>query len=576
MKQFILIFSVLILFALPSFAQEQLKHQEKFYVRPDGRFFIHKNLPCYMWISNSPNENAPKHRLTSESSPQYSNPCYFDTEGYNTFRTPSKVDTVTKIALLPKSDIIFEIYADQTDPITSIDFGKTPKFVQKDKVFFGKDLQAVVTSVDKMSGVDKIYFSIDKVPYQPYTQVLPFAKEKEYNLKVYAVDNVGDVEAVTEKIFTVDITSPQTTMEVKGDLVLDVLASRSSIVLTASDAGSGVAKIHYIFDNGAEKTYSAAISAATLSEGEHTLTYYSVDNVANAESKKTYNFYVDKSAPTVISETIGDQFFANGQEYSSGRTKLQLTAIDNKSGVKTIFYSINNGPNQVYDKPFYFSNKTGAFTAFAFAVDSVNNSSTAKNENKRGGKTYIDLTGPNLNHSFVGSTIKIRDTMFISTKTKVILSASDKESGFQKIEYSVNKAASTPYSAPFQIDKEGLQSVTFVGYDNVNNTNQSDFFFVVDDTGPEIYSRYGILSIDQKNVDGKMLDVYPDHVALFLSATDKLVGYEKMYYSINGGPEKFYSTLIYDFKKGTKYKVKVRALDKLGNENLKEFEFFVE
>ena len=56
----------------------------------------------------------------------------------------------------------------------------------------------------------------------------------------------------------------------------------------------------------------------TLSEGEHTISYFSEDILGNKEDEKSFDFYLDKSAPKVIDEIIGNTFIANGKEYYSG------------------------------------------------------------------------------------------------------------------------------------------------------------------------------------------------------------------------------------------------------------------
>ena len=89
----------------------------------------------------------------------------------------------------------------------------------------------------------------------------------------------------------------------------------------------------------------------------------------------------------------------------------------------------------------------------------------------------------------------------------------------------------------------------------------------------EIYSRFSIFPIYQKKIEGKEMDIYPEHVVVFLSSTDQFAGFEKMFYSINGNSEKLYSGLINNFTEGKDYLIKVRALDKLGNESSTDFEF---
>jgi len=121
-----------------------------------------------------------------------------------------------------------------------------------------------------------------------------------------------------------------------------------------------------------------------------------------------------------------------------------------------------------------------------------------------------------------------------------------------------------------------VHTITYTGYDNVENTSVNSFICVEDNIGPEIFFRFSILSDKQKTVDGNLYDVYPEHVVLFLSSTDSSVGFDKMFYSINGQAKKPYTSLITGFQGGKGYKVTVTSVDKLGNESEKSIEFYIE
>ena len=119
--------------------------------------------------------------------------------------------------------------------------------------------------------------------------------------------------------------------------------------------------------------------------------------------------------------------------------------------------------------------------------------------------------------------------------------------------------------------------VDFVGYDNVNNKSESDFYFYVDTTGPAPFERFSIEPLGSVTAkDGSSIQYYPRHTVLFLSATDAHVGFDKIYYSINGGKEKLYIGAIKDFKKGKEYVITMRAIDTLGNERTKTIIFAIE
>ncbi|MCG8702085.1 MAG: hypothetical protein MI922_28785, partial [Bacteroidales bacterium] len=444
---------LLFTFVATSYGQEMLKHEKRFYVSPDGKLYVQKSRPIYVWLSDSPSESGKKYRLQSEATAKYTNPLYFDTEGYNTVRTPSCVDTITRKAIYPQQDIIFEIYADSESPRTKISYNGAKTYKKDGKIYVGSAAKIELTSRDALSGVEQILYSIDGAAFKKYEAELPITEEKEYLLKYYSVDNVGNVEALKEIIIVFDKTSPITKIIFDGDKFKDVLSGTAKISFEADDKGIGLNRIMYKIDDNQEKQYKYPINTAYLKQGEHTIVYKSYDNVNNVETEKSYTFYIDKTAPTIIEEVEGKSFFANGKEYSSGRARLKLTALDNKAGVKEIKYSINGGDYQVYEKPVNLTMASGNLVIKSFAVDNVNNSSESKTANQAAEIPYIDLSGPKLTHGYSGPVFNFRDTVFISAKTKIALKARDAESGIYRIDYQINDGDILNYESPFAIKK---------------------------------------------------------------------------------------------------------------------------
>ncbi len=579
MKFFLFSIAVILGFSLcftPAFAQEQLPHEKKIYRSPDGTLYVNKALPIYVRIACSPDENAKSHLLQSKATKQYTNPMYLDAEGFNSLRSPSAVDTVTKKIVLPKIDVMFEMYADSKAPKTKISYGEKANS-NPEKTFYGKNIQVALSAEDALSGVEKTYISIDGAAFKEYTNTLLFDKEKKYTLAYYSVDNVGNAEKTNKIELTLDFTPPETNYEVSGDQKGNIYSKRSKIALVSKDTLSGVSTIYYSIDGGKTLVYTGKISLRALSEGEHKITYYAVDNVKNEETAKSMNFFIDDTPPIVVEEVLGDQFYINGKSYSSGRTKLKITAIDNKAGVKAIYYRINNGEKILYDKPFYFPNKEGKVSIKTYAVDNVNNQTASSSvESGKVQASYVDLTGPILDYAYIGRSFAMHDTVYINSKTKIKLKAYDAEAGVKKISYTLDKDSSKTYESPFTVAQGGFHEISFYGYDNVNNSNLSRMFFVNDDIGPEITFTFSVCPYGKKEAEGKTLDVYPSHAVIFPAAKDKMVGYDKMFYSVNGSPEKPLTGFISGFKKNTNYTIKIRALDKLGNENQINIDFLIE
>ena len=558
------------------FAQEQPKYEKKVYVAPDGKMYINRDLPVYLRLSTSPDENSKSYLLKSEETTKYANPMYFDTEGYNTFRSPSAVDTVTKQVVYPIRDIIFEVYSDSKPPVTNIDFGGVKTYEKENKLFVNGMVTVTLKAHDVTSGLENIYYSLDKSPYKIFSEPLKLEAEKEFVLKYYAVDNVGNVEDIHELILNIDKSKPKTSYEVSGDLYENILSTRSKIMLKSDDAsGIGIEGIYYSIDGAPEKKYIAPVQGAYLSQGDHKISFYAKDRVDNVEAENVYEFYVDKTPPVIVQEILGKSFFAGGKEYSSGRSQLKLTSLDNKAGVKEVFYSLNNGEYIKYERPVMLSNVTGNLTVKAYALDNVNNKTESIESGDKTTIPYVDLTGPSVKHGFSGPLFVFRDTVYISEKTNVILKAVDTESGLERIEYAIDNNDPEIYKSQFSIAKQGIHKVNVTGYDNVENTSSTEFTVVVDNTGPEIFTRFSVNSLGKEVKEDKVLEEYPSHVVLFLSSTDGVVGFDQMYYSVNGTQEKKYAGLINYFPTKGDYNIKVRAQDKLGNETKKDIEFMI-
>jgi len=557
------------------FGQEQLKHEKRIYISPEGRMFIQKSLPIYVRMANSPAENAESYLLNSEVTKKYSNPMYLDTEGYNTIRSPWIVDTATLKPVYPREDIIFEIYADSKPPVTSIEYGEFSIYKTRETVFISTKGEITLKAADQMSGVENVYYSVNGGNFQVYNSPIVIDQEKEHLIKYYAADNVGNAETVQSVNIMLDKTSPITTMQIPQDKYENIISGKSQIILTAEDKGIGIKATYYKLDDGPVKEYISPIRAALLIQGDHKLTYYSADKVNNTEPENVYNFYVDKTPPTIVQEIIGKSFFAGGREYSSGRSQLKLTTFDNKAGVKEVFYSINNREYEKYEKPFFLSNVTGNLMVKAYALDNVNNKTETLEKGSKTSIPYVDLSGPAISYGFNGPTFVLRDTIYINNKTTVYIKANDTESGVSKIEYIVDDDEIKIFDAPFSMNEEGHHIIKITAYDNVDNTNISDFTVVLDKTGPELYSRFSILPGGKIDINGTILNSYPNHVVLFLSSTDNVVGFNEMYYSINDSPEKKYYGLIRDFTSEGRYTVKIRAQDKLGNETTEVIDFVI-
>ncbi len=565
---------MLLLICLLVSAQKPQKHIKKSFNDTSGRLFMNKHLPVYLWIGNSLSEDVKKNRLKSESTPQYANPFYFDTEGINTVRTPSRVDTITKKLILPEKDIIFEVYADGIAPESNISLKDAKKYCTNKVTYYGKGLTAKISSDDRVSGTEQLLFSVDESDYAKYSNDLLFEKEKEYLISYYGVDNVGNVEQPNTCSFQTDFTAPKVNHTWSGSKYKNIVSAKASISLHAEDSLSGVKYISYLFDGQASEIYRNKICVIGLKNEKHILKYTAIDNVGNKSdiNKVNEEFIVDDKAPLAKAEIVGDQYIGLHQ-YVSARTKIKLTAEDDHTPIKWIKYIVAPNETEIYKAPFSLVDKNGWQSVSYKASDMVDNVSPIRKMS-----VYLDNKSPVTGVKYSNPKFFTRDTLFINSKTNISLFVSDDASGVKNTSYKLNEEEWLE-GKKLNIEKDGFYTLSFKSKDNVNNkeiAKKSRVF--VDNEPPVIYNRFSIDPIRKEEINGELIEIYPPYVNLYLSATDKACGTKQIMYQVDGGKILNYASPGNPseksiFKAEKIYMVKITAYDMLNNSSEKEFTF---
>jgi hypothetical protein len=564
----------LILFWMTFLVTASLEAQDdqyppKHYVGEDGKIFWNKRLPIFLRISETPGGQGV---LLESENPAYSNPLFLDTEGRNYIRTRWAVDNQSGKVVSPAAEVMMPIYADGLSPVSSASFNNAERSESDGTLYYGPGLQIHISSTDASSGVEFLKYKLDSGQWTDFTQDLSITGEGEHTLSLYAVDRVGNKESTLEFQFVVDLQAPTVTHNINGLADENVIAPTSKIYFTALDDRSGMDIIRYGFDGDDSRIYNGSdVDFTYLQDGEHVLEYYAVDKVGNLTDTSRFAFYLDKTAPLTASDILGDRFVVNKRIYFSGRTKMKLTAVDNKTGVKEIRYSIDGGEFTVYDQPFYLPSIPGEHQIRFYSIDRMANEPSGSETYKHNvSLVYVDLTGPDISVRLKGPEFKAAGVQYISPETGIELAGRDVESGVQYLSYSIDgEAAEKVYDQPITIPATGEHRIELFAYDNVNNRNLDETTVFVDATPPVIYENFSTASVGEE--DG--VPLYPPYVTLFLAATDDIVGSDRIYYQLNGEPEKLYTRPIGQLKKNEHYSVMVRAVDMVGNESTKSFAF---
>ncbi len=565
------IFFLLIFIPLSIFSQEPIIPQARIFQSHEGEIFINRSIPLYFKLSIDSSKTSEHYLLKAESFHGKTKPIFLDKEGLNIFYSPWAIDKKTRRYAYPKRNVVFELYADGKPPITKIHNSETA-YSKSDSLFFGKGLRIWFSATDKVSGVEKTYLSINGANYQQYPHdTITFEQGQYYTLKYYSTDRVGNCEKVKSVSFMIDTTKPLTNLVIYGKHKGNILSASGKVSLKPKDAFSGTAKTYYYIDNSPQRVYTKPVSVGHLREGKHILRYYSQDNVKNKEKEQSYKFYIDKTAPLVMSEVIGDYTFINGKAYTSGRSQIQLSAIDNKAGVKNIYYSFDGKNWNLYKKPFSLPINRKSVNISFYAEDNVGNKGKKDMTQTQGSDkiflSEVDLIPPKMTYSFSNPRVKIFDTTYISSKTKILLKATDSQSGVQNISYTVNDSLSRNYSGAFSLSAQGLQRISAIAMDKVNNMSTLDFFVKEDTSGPVININFSskLFNINKEKV-------YPRGTKLTIFAKDRMTNVDKIYYRLNNSSYKEYFKYLTIKQKGN-YSLEVKAVDVLGNISVEKFSF---
>ncbi len=562
----------ILLAALSTQAQQQPKYHMRIYQDSAGKIFVNLKQPLYFKVSPSPNVNSQKYLLTNSSTPGIVNPLYLSHEGINEVYTPWAIDTATKQHIYPLRNVVFVVYADGTPPFSKLEYNKN--YIQRSsRKFFAPGLKISLFATDRLSGVQLLAYSINGQSFKTYDSSLEFTKQGKYKLSYYAVDNVGNVEKPKTFEFYIDNKPPETELEIVGPHLRDAVSARTKLILRSQDSGVGVKSIYYSLDDLDTVVYRNVLNFSNMEEGRHSLVYYSVDLLGNKETVHKYNFFLDKTPPLILEDIIGNSYFVGNVQYLSGNSKLKLTAIDNYSGVKALYYSFDGKNWQLYKEPIPFPETNKIVKLVFYAVDSLGNkSSIDESLAMKGGvfKTYMDLTPPQISYKFVNY-YQSGDTVFLGPRSKIILSAEDSQSGVRQINYQLDTSEIKDYNKPIKVLEQGSHKLTVTAFDNVNNIEMKDVYFKVDTAAPRTKIFFSLPARGKENG----LKVYPRRLKVFIVAQDNLTGVKNINIFVNGKKVAGNLTMLSQLPKG-KVKLKVVSSDYLGNERTQIYRFIIQ
>lgn len=223
------------------------------------------------------------------------------------------------------------IAIDRSAPTTVASTPAVPK-----RGWFTTTVPVTLTGSDNLSGIAATRYTVNGGEAQVYTGAIQLTENGVHTVEFWSTDGAGNVEtAGAELTVRIDTTAPSTT-------VINPLSPESGWFVTsgipvafqASDGGSGVAATYYTIDGGSRHTYGEPFTA-DLSDGTHTIAFWSVDIAGNTEersSTNTLSVNVDTTPPTISGVATPK---ANAAGWNRTDVDVTFTCDDAGSGLVT-------------------------------------------------------------------------------------------------------------------------------------------------------------------------------------------------------------------------------------------------
>lgn len=218
----------------------------------------------------------------------------------------------------------YSVTVDNTAPSARLKSDK-PIYEAGGKYYVSNTHLFSITAEDNMSGVGSIEYSVDGSNYAEYVKAFTITEANDATIKVRSHDNVlnttnrfffmnstanGEEEIESEDlVLAMDAEAPEVIITPDKEILEQrdgrgVVLSDYRYEITASDSGSGLAKIYYRLDKAeAWEPYEKPVELSIY--GEHRIEAMAVDNVGNASVPVTLLVFVDLVPPEA--ETTADK-----------------------------------------------------------------------------------------------------------------------------------------------------------------------------------------------------------------------------------------------------------------------------
>jgi hypothetical protein len=368
---------------------------------------------------------------------------------------------------------VMEVFVDLTPPSTEVKLPEGKSWKNGTDTFVQLNATLTLAAQDNLSGISNIEYSFDGSSFKPYNRPIVVEKTGKQTIFYHSTDKVGNSEPMKSMDFIGDGAPPVTKLKQSGPVRTatisgnNYLAASDSVAfsLVATDDLSQIKNVWVSLDGKPYENYMKPIYF--LSEGAHTMKYYSEDVVGNKEDPRQVSIYTVSVAPTSWATPLNKMVNTGGINYASTKLDLKIEAKENAVGLERIDVRINEDPEfRPYLQPIELM-KPGMNTVAYRSVDRAGNVEPTKtfsvNLVDSAPETAIETAQP----------LVVRGAIKFSPSPNIItLSVKNSPVGIAKTMVSMNDGAFTEYKGPFTITSE--QKVYKIAYQSIDKLGNEE------------------------------------------------------------------------------------------------------
>jgi outer membrane protein assembly factor BamB len=435
-------------------------------------------------------------------------PLQFNSEGSNQTQQVTVSDWAGNSAIITSP----AVNIDWTPPVTSATLSGT--VAPGISAVYSTPVQVTLTAADTLSGVRTRFYTLDGGPTQTYSTPFTISTDGNHTLNYWTVDTAGNSESQKTRFIDIDVSAPATEIAVSGISNNGWYADPVQVSLTATDTMSSVTNTSYTVDGGSVQTFANPFTVS--GEGNHVVSYWSVDSVGHAETHRSLTIKIDSSAPTTLLAKTGT---AGNDGWYRGPVQVSLSATDTRSGVAASYYTVDGGAAQPYTGPFTISANAEHQINF-WSVDKVGNT-----ESQQPASIKIDSVGPVTQNAVSG---QHGSNGYFTGPVQWTLTATDNLSGVANIYYKVDDGPTQTYADPFTVSGDGTHPVNYWSVDVAGNSSSVGTVYIrIDATMP--------VTVAALSGPPGASGWYSTPVTITLSATETGSGLVSSYYTLDWG-----------------------------------------